>query len=328
MPSIFRRLWLVLWRILGIAGDLHFGWSMLVQYILPSGAGAVLLTALLDYVSGFGAYLARSHWLFRWAVYLSVFILIFVALNHLITLGIKAYRRSRARRRSTSTQPPSTTIIINPQGDTSPEAVAREWWRERIKEWRSVIHAYDLDRLDDRQRFLRTDAYSQMKKYGLKPDVVEMFEADRTFHVGKEVYGGAVYKPTLLEEVARIENERVFNMPESITNQATTPLKDDELKHRCIRVSEELSTFLDRREKFRNAGAETDIVFGDHRGWPQKTMADYRDKFEREVVTLLDDLEQRGWLTAESRAHLKLPTDDPQTIREVAARLSGICNRH
>src|SRR5918995_122162 len=109
MPSTVRRWWLVLWRILGVAGDLHFGWSMLRQYVLPSGAGAVLLTALLDYVSGFGDYLTESPWLFRWAVYVSVFILIFVALNHLITLGIKAYHRSQARRRSTPTQPPSTT---------------------------------------------------------------------------------------------------------------------------------------------------------------------------------------------------------------------------
>ena len=68
-----------------------------------------MLTALLDYVSGFGDYLTESPWLFRWAVYVSVFILIFVALNHLITLGIKAYHRSQARRRSTPTQPPSTT---------------------------------------------------------------------------------------------------------------------------------------------------------------------------------------------------------------------------
>jgi hypothetical protein len=99
VADTMRRLGSILWKILGVAGDLHFGWSMLFQYILPSGAGAVLLTAFLDYVTGFGDYLAELPWLFRWAVYVSVFILIFVALNHLITLGSKAYHRSRARRR-------------------------------------------------------------------------------------------------------------------------------------------------------------------------------------------------------------------------------------
>jgi hypothetical protein len=46
-----------------------------------------------------------------------------------------------------------------------------------------------------------------MKRCGLNPEVIEMFEAGRTFHVGKEVYGGAAYKYTLLGEVARIEEE-------------------------------------------------------------------------------------------------------------------------
>ena len=70
-----------------------------------------------------------------------------------------------------------------------------------------MIHDYDLDRQDERQRFLKTDTYHQMKKRGLKPEVVEMFEADRTFYVGKDVHGGSVYKHRLLDEVERIGEE-------------------------------------------------------------------------------------------------------------------------
>jgi hypothetical protein len=93
------------------------------------------------------------------------------------------------------------------EADRSPEESAQERCRQRIQDWRSVIHDYDLDRTDDRQRFLKTDTYHQMKRCGLNPEVIEMFEAGRTFHVGKEVYGGAAYKYTLLGEVARIEEE-------------------------------------------------------------------------------------------------------------------------
>src|SRR5215210_5040717 len=57
----------------------------------------------------------------------------------------------------------------------SSETVAQEWWRERIKEWRSVILDFDFDR----ESFASTDTYSQMKQCGLKPEVIEMFEAQR-----------------------------------------------------------------------------------------------------------------------------------------------------
>jgi hypothetical protein len=99
------------------------------------------------------------------------------------------------------------------------------------------------------------------------------------------------------------------------------------LRRHCRELAQELSGFADRWEKFRDAGAETDIPFGDHRDWPQYTMGEYRrHEFDRKLASLLDDLEQLGRLTAEQRKHFNVPTDNPQTIREVAARLVAICN--
>jgi hypothetical protein len=98
------------------------------------------------------------------------------------------------------------------------------------------------------------------------------------------------------------------------------------LIRRCQQLAQELSGFADRWEKFRDAGAETDIASGDHRDWPRDTMKEYRrHEFDRKLASLLDDLEQLGRLTAEQRKYFNVPTDNAQTIREVAGRLSAIC---
>jgi hypothetical protein len=76
--------------------------------------------------------------------------------------------------------------------------------RTRIEKWRSVILDFDFAG----ERFAGTDTYSQMKREGLRPEVVEMFEAQRTIHVGNEARGDPPYRHTLLDEVARIEKER------------------------------------------------------------------------------------------------------------------------
>ena len=115
--------------------------------------------------------------------------------------------------------------VANPQADPSPEVSVQERWRERIGDWRSVIRDFDFSR----ESFTSTDTYSQMKQYGLKPDVIDMFEAQRTLHVGMDARGDIAYKYMLLDEVARIENERVLNAPEPITNQAAP----GELKALC-----------------------------------------------------------------------------------------------
>ena len=76
----------------------------------------------------------------------------------------------------------------------------RQERRQRIDEWRSVIHDFDTD------RFAGTDTYSQMKPH-LRPEVIKMLEAPRTFPVGNEARGDTAYRYTLLDEVARIEQE-------------------------------------------------------------------------------------------------------------------------
>jgi hypothetical protein len=98
---------------------------------------------------------------------------------------------------------------------------------------------------------------------------------------------------------------------------------DDELKSRCAELAEELTAFLDRWENYRDRGEK---IFPEEPGeWPRYTMGEYRrHEFDGKLATLLDDLERHGRLTAEQRAHFRVPTDDPQTIREVVARLSTI----
>jgi len=75
--------------------------------------------------------------------------------------------------------------------------------QKRIEDWRSAISDHEFGGYP---RFASTVAYSQMKPY-LRPEVVEMLEAPRTFHVGNEARGETAYRYTLLDEVARIEKE-------------------------------------------------------------------------------------------------------------------------
>jgi hypothetical protein len=74
--------------------------------------------------------------------------------------------------------------------------------RRCIEHWRSVIHDFDFHA----ENFADTDTYSQMK-LDLRPEVIEMFEAQRTIHVGNEARGDTAYKYTLLDEIARIERK-------------------------------------------------------------------------------------------------------------------------
>ena len=81
MPNTFRRTWLVLWRTLGIAGDLHFGWSMLVQYVLPSAAVAGLVTYVAGWGLSFSEYLAGLPLLLRAGFFVCLFVLAFAGIN-------------------------------------------------------------------------------------------------------------------------------------------------------------------------------------------------------------------------------------------------------
>jgi hypothetical protein len=92
-------------------------------------------------------------------------------------------------------------MLTSPPLRVSPEAATQERCRERIEEWRSVTHDFGTDRFAD------TDTYSQMKLEGLRPEVVKMFEAPRTVHIGNEARGDTAYRSTPLDEVARIERK-------------------------------------------------------------------------------------------------------------------------
>jgi hypothetical protein len=89
------------------------------------------------------------------------------------------------------------------EGNRSPSAdFEKEERRRSIDHWRSVIRDFNFET----ERFAVTDTYSQMKQY-LRPEVIEMLEAQRTVHIGNEARGDTAYRYTLLDEVARIEKE-------------------------------------------------------------------------------------------------------------------------
>ena len=73
--GVLGKIFGLLRRLLGLGGDLDFGWK-LVTYLVV-GAGATLVTATLDYLIGFGHYLAGLPLLARWAVYASVGVVAF-----------------------------------------------------------------------------------------------------------------------------------------------------------------------------------------------------------------------------------------------------------
>jgi hypothetical protein len=114
--------------------------------------------------------------------------------------------------------------------------------------------------------------------------------------------------------------------PENPSPHPTSTDTDEELKSRCAELAGELTAFLDRWEKYRD---QPDKVFPEEPGeWPRYTMERYRKlELGDKLAELLDDLERHGRVTAEQRAHFRVPTDEPQMIREVAARLSGICRQ-
>ncbi len=79
---------------------------------------------------------------------------------------------------------------------------SQEHRRQRTEQWRAVIRDFNFKT----ERFGATDTYAQMKPY-LKSEVIEMLEAPRTVHVGNEARGELARQYTLLDEVARIEEE-------------------------------------------------------------------------------------------------------------------------
>jgi hypothetical protein len=125
MPNISRRWWLVLWRILGVAGDLHFGWSMLVQYVLPSAAVAGLATYLAGWGLSFSEYLAGLPFLLRAGFFACLFVLAFGVIN-------RARQRVSDWWAQRGVTPPSATttynienVLIGDQGQENRETTAK-----------------------------------------------------------------------------------------------------------------------------------------------------------------------------------------------------------
>jgi hypothetical protein len=221
----------------------------------------------------------------------------------------------------------------NPQADPSPEVSVQERWRERIGDWRSVIRDFDFYR----ESFASTDTYAQMKQYGLKPEVIDMFEAQRTLHVGNDARGDTAYKYTLLDEVARIENERVLNAPEPITNQASpSELKAlcshlaDELEdeHRSYLNSEEMVKLWEQELKEQGlskseidqqvARAEDENTIG--------TLNRYNKHLKGRLLNLYDVLGPQGWFGPVDRARFE-NLSDPYYMRNLAKRLREVCGK-
>jgi hypothetical protein len=165
--------------------------------------------------------------------------------------------------------------------------------RERIDKWRSVIRDFDFET----ERFAETDTYSQMKQCGLKPEVIDMIEAQRIVHVGNEARGDTAYKSTLLDEVARIENERVLNAPEVANDK-------ESLRHRCILLGQELLQFMKVH------------------GYSDETVNRFVQRHEWKVNELRDELDERAWLTTQERDTLTFHADDySHKIEEIANTL-------
>ena len=79
---MLRRMGSKLWRLLGVAGDLHFGLSMLVKYVIPSGAVAALFTYAVSWVLSFKEYLAALPFLLQAGFFVCLFIVSFALINH------------------------------------------------------------------------------------------------------------------------------------------------------------------------------------------------------------------------------------------------------
>lgn len=183
-----------------------------------------------------------------------------------------------------------------------------QFW-DQIKSWRDRFDTFDYDTGNVRE----TSAYSTIRPY-LKGEVVDRLEGTRPLLI-------STVKPMLLNEVTRLQQELESGGPNPQLFSSDT---DAELKRRCRWLAEELATFLDNWEHYRDQPK----IFPEKPGdWQKYTTGEYRSKFDQKLASLLDDLERREWLTPEARAHFEVPTDDPQTIRKVVARLSSIGQR-
>jgi hypothetical protein len=210
-------------------------------------------------------------------------------------------------------QPASANAARSAEPATAPDR--QDEHRKRIEHWRSVINSFDFDK----ERFAATDTYSQLRPH-LQPEVIEMFEAQRTVHVGNEARGDTAYKYTLLDEVARIENEGVLSAPESANNEG--------LKRRCRELADKLFQFV----KDRGHG---EVVLDDP-DEPEmlrrndETIGLYRRHFEGEVMALYEVLKQRGLWGEEILDPLgrnRLEAAYFGDIRAIAQRLSAIGHR-
>jgi hypothetical protein len=317
-----------------VAGDLHFGWSMLVQYILPSGAVAGLVTYFAGWRLSFGEYLATLPWLLQAGFFVCLFVVTFGLINRLIAWGIRRYREGDLPSGVPTIGHASNVYLNQPpatQANEEKKGAGPDF--PDTKEWRSVIHDFDLDSQSDRRSFLRTDTYSQMKQY-LKPEVIDMFEAQRTLHVGNEARGVTAYHYTLLDEVDRIERERVLNAPKPITNQAAP----GELKALCFHLADELEheelLYKDREEAIqiwipqleyeglseneideKVSAARDDNLVG--------TLDRYNKHLKDRLLKLYDTLGPQGWLGAVDRNRFE-NLYDPYDMRRIAKRLRGI----
>jgi hypothetical protein len=228
---------------------------------------------------------------------------------------------------------PTATAYLGAVGETrryplQVEGEANEeFLRRRIEKWRAEIHESSFNRMaHGASEFVRTDTYAEMSPW-LPSKLRDRFEGDWvqqatiTLRTPPHERGAEGDRRVLLREAARIEKEWALNAPERTTKQATS----GELKRRCTELADELSAFLDRWENYRH---QEKVLPEEPWAWPRYTMERYRETLEPRLVNLLDDLEQSKWITAETRTHLPLPTDDPQKIREIAARLRGICCRY
>jgi hypothetical protein len=267
---------------------------------------------------------------------LGVFLLVFTLLVAVFTLveAWRAGRKAKQQARRVAPEPRTVNPDANLQAEPPSDVSVNEWLLERTKEWRSVILDHDLDRPDDRQRFLRTDTYYQMKQYGLKPEVIKMFEAQRTLHVGNEALGDTAYRYTLLSEVARIERERVFNAPESITNQATP----GELKALCFHLADELDdehrSYLNSEQmvmlweqELKEQGLSEDEIDrkvetarDDHL---IQTLNRYNENLKGRLLNLHDALGPQGWFGAVDRSRFE-DLSDPYYMSNLAKRLREV----
>ncbi len=122
--GVLGRIFGLLRRLLGLGGDLDFGWKVLTQYLLPSGVGAGLATYLLGWGLNFVEWVGGLPLLLRGGFYVCVFLLAFVALSRSIA-----------------------TLRMAPQPDAPPGAVTQERWRKEdlLKEYFDRIEPLVFD---------------------------------------------------------------------------------------------------------------------------------------------------------------------------------------